>query len=1704
MKKRRQISFFLLAIFIVSGVAIVGWFNFFNKKVSAAWFDDNWGYRQTVAVTNSGSAQTDFQISITLDTATLVTAGKMQSDCDDLRVTDSVGDVLPIFIEKAPTANTCNQSATVIWTKLASIPTTETTVYVYYGNPTAVNAQNGAAVFEFFDDGSNINNWTQAGTVSQDGTTGSAAPSYKINGTNGSYIYKDVSLTTSRAVDYDIYESNFNLSDFFYLVDSSGAGQHMRVETRSCCSSGPAAASSWTSWSIPAGGTYVSALTWHKASIVIGATTASMTIDGSAQGSAYTFTNNGGYIGLIGDAANAAYYSWFDNIRVRKSATTAPSAGTPASEEKSNGPIGAWRFDEGQGTAANDSSQNGNLGTLSGTTKPTWQSEDLCTSGRCLFFDGSTSYVDLGTGTTLNTTTGNLTLAAWIRTTQTTEGHIISRGSGGTTNALAFRIGSNAPGQLDCRVSTATQALSRRTVNDGKWHYVVCSVNRTGMANLYVDGVIEASVDVSGVSGNSITDSNWGVGVENLASKAHYFSGFIDEVKIYKYARSAAQVKLDYLNSAINKGAGATLGSNISNLNGSLSNGLVGYWKLNESSSTRADSSGNGYTLSDWNTVTASQGKFGNAGQFTRANSESLYVADNANLSVTGDYTISGWFYQDSATTGDRCIICKGDVINNKREFYVIRATNGTLSFYLATDGSTMTNVNSSEFSNTASAWNFVVAWYDSKAKTINIQVNGGKVDSVAFSATPYETDSQFMIGGGGNTAGTALSFFDGRIDDVRIYKRVLSNSERQALYNFAPGPDAYWPMEESQGTRTDIVGGLALSVAAGNVYSKPGKFGKGAYFPNTAGDYLSKTDDATLSMGNMDFTVEAWVYFDNKGDHRSFISKGTANTTVGLEYYLMYDVTADRFSWKISNGTTATTVNDTALGSPTAGTWYHVAGWYDSTNDLSGLTINGSFTTTASNTTGSQDTAGSFYVGAVPTGASHHGGVIDEVRVYRYLRSPKQIVADMNGGHPAPGSPVGSQLGYWKFDEGQGTTAYDSGISPNNGVLEGMSSPASVGISGWNPHGKFNKALSFDGSNDDVNFGDLSYTESASTLTWSFWVNPRTLATQKCLWCKYNNAATQRSWAIGTDAVDSSILRVTLPTITTEADGTTMAQTPTGTLVNGVWKHVSVVYDGTQIGNANRLKIYVNGVLQNLAYTGTIPASTLATTSNAVAGESSDGSRNYTGNLDEMKIYGGALTQSEVLVDYNRGKATSLGSLGVSTSDGKTASNSASAAYCVPGDTSSCNAPVLEFFLEARQGTSALDSSGNANTGTINGNPLWGVGKIGSGLILDGTGDYINSVHNGMNKDMGTVTMWVKDAFASSDTSAERFYFDSDGTHHAFYKSTLANRVEMYIDGRSIAYKAVWGANEWHHLAFVWNKTGNVQIVYFDGKPAEVIPGAGTWGSTALGTNIYFGADNSPGGRAFNGTMDQMRVYDYVLTAAQIAYEYNRGLPQSHWKFDECSGSTAQDSVGTVSGTLSGTVGDCITTAGGRYDGRNGRYNYGLSIAAASEVSNVSSAVSYPFSVPVNNNVSWGGWFKPTNFTGSPVLIDKGNTFKLSTDTSGNAICAIYTSGAYTPTTASGTTLSTSDWNHVLCTYDGINIKTYINGKLSASVNNTGGIPVGSSNLVLGQTTGGANQYTGLADDIKIWSYPLTSYQTLIEFNQGSAVRFGPSQGTP
>ena len=121
---------------------------------------NGWAYRSPVVVGNTNAtAYNFFEIKDTINTQALIAAGKMKADGGDLRFTDSLCNPLPYWIESG-----INTATTIVWFRVYNVPASASrTVFMYYGNPSAVTTGNPKSVFKFFEgfDGSGLEQFAQ-------------------------------------------------------------------------------------------------------------------------------------------------------------------------------------------------------------------------------------------------------------------------------------------------------------------------------------------------------------------------------------------------------------------------------------------------------------------------------------------------------------------------------------------------------------------------------------------------------------------------------------------------------------------------------------------------------------------------------------------------------------------------------------------------------------------------------------------------------------------------------------------------------------------------------------------------------------------------------------------------------------------------------------------------------------------------------------------------------------------------------------------------------------------------------------------------------------------------------------------------------------------------------------------------------------------------------------------------------------------------------------------------------------------------------------------------------------------------------------------------------------------------------------------------------------------------------------------------------
>ncbi|KKU24383.1 MAG: hypothetical protein UX88_C0006G0018, partial [Candidatus Woesebacteria bacterium GW2011_GWC2_47_16] len=946
--------------------------------------------------------------------------------------------------------------------------------------------------------------------------------------------------------------------------------------------------------------------------------------------------------------------------------------------------------------------------------------------------------------------------------------------------------------------------------------------------------------------------------------------------------------------------------------------------------------------------------------------------------------------------------------------------------------------------------------------------------------------------------------YFNGSIDEVRIYNRALSPKEVRDLYNWAPGPTAYWNFDEKTGTNLyDRSGNGNNSTAfTGSPAWVSGKYGGALDFNGTTGNVTVPV------INSKSITVEGWFYRDVLDTTNADAIFGgwywVSDGQLRQGYDLRFFINQSTLNWIVET-TNGSTVSEVAVTSSAlnTGVWYHAAGTYDSTSGKSYLYINGvlsgSATGTAGNTIVPQTQYTDMRIGYSRVNNGYFDGKIDDVRIYNYPRTQKQIVEDMNASHSAPGSPVGSAVGYWKFDEGYGSTTYDSSVNPLNGTLSigATGSQTTVAQARTNGNaGKFNKGISFDGTDDQLNMGYNSKLNLPNDFTLSFWVYNRkasgTTEPKLLLYHEVYLTSGFRVWINNNNYFQ----------FMTNQSGGNISITSSAPLNQGQWYHLAVTYSGTTA------TLYINGKANNSG-TGTYVASG----ANYYLAGMGDSRYYYDAIVDEVKIYNSALTEDEVKLDYNHGGALVMGA--TSTDSSGNPDNSSAREYCIPGDTTSCSAPVAEWKMDEKTGTNAYDTSGNGNTAVLapgSNQPTWSTGKIGSSLSFDG-GDYTTITNNSTLQPTSAITVeaWVKmNSFTDSWLiSNQKSTYDANFGYE-LREDTPTNgflfRVGNGTTSSSRASATGLSTGVWYHVVGVFD--GSNTFIYLNGVGSTGGALTGPIDYTGVASSMYIGQRSDNAFRT-NGYIDNVRIFNYARTPAQIAWDYNRGGPVGWWKMDECQGTTANDSsgngnTGTITEPGLGSnvgVGTCTGSSGTMWkDGATGKFNSSLEFDGTDDRVSIPTSVSLP-------KITVSAWIKTSTSTEQYITERSNSSYYFATGGAAAGKVCFYLAGASPSWLCSSNRVDDGSWHHVVGTYDGTNKIVYVDGKNVASIGGSGDISSGGSNAInIGvRNNAGSyvNYFNGQIDDVKIYNYGMTPTQIKTLYNDG-AVRFGPATGSP
>lgn len=226
-----------------------------------------------------------------------------------------------------------------------------------------------------------------------------------------------------------------------------------------------------------------------------------------------------------------------------------------------------------------------------------------------------------------------------------------------------------------------------------------------------------------------------------------------------------------------------------------LTDNLVSYWKLDETSGTRSDSHGSN-NLSDNNTVTYGTGKINNAASFTATNSEYLNIADasQTGLDFTSDFSVSAWIYlaSDFSANGGAVFYKWGASQAAYGLVYTDIGGTNTIRFNGYTTGSG-SNI-SFDWTQTlnTSQWYHLVFRYDASGHpsgtgTCEVYLDGSSLGTVTHNTYTgsSNTTGAFSI----SSLGSGIQWYwDGKIDEFGIWSKWLANDEIASLYNSGSG----------------------------------------------------------------------------------------------------------------------------------------------------------------------------------------------------------------------------------------------------------------------------------------------------------------------------------------------------------------------------------------------------------------------------------------------------------------------------------------------------------------------------------------------------------------------------------------------------------------------------------------------------------------------------------------------------------------------------------------------------------------------------------------------------------------------------------------------------------------------------------------------------------------------------------------------------
>ena len=628
------------------------------------------------------------------------------------------------------------------------------------------------------------------------------------------------------------------------------------------------------------------------------------------------------------------------------------------------------------------------------------------------------------------------------------------------------------------------------------------------------------------------------------------------------------------------------------------------------------DVSGN-YNGTETN-ITYNTGKYGGGAVFNGSNSK-IDLGNNTSNN-TSTISVSLWF-KTAGHSNTAALINNGGSNSGETGYYLGLNSNGTIKFEAGT-GTVNGSVNYAD-----SQWHQIVLTLNSGA--YNIYVDGNTTPVITGSGAFTTTATRPTWIGQFSYTPAAMEFFDGLIDQVRIYDTALSGTDSSNIYNnevqalSGGGNAAESSLTLNEGVAYDVTvgaGGASATIGSSSIFNTITSSGGGRGGGNSGGynggnggsgggggggSYSSSGGNGTIAQGYAGGTSGA------SGGGTSYPGGGGGGAAaVGASPTNSGSNGGNGGAGLSVNILNSTNASASYIGQVSGSNVYYAGGGggstYQGTAGNGGVGGGGNGDRSDDGTAANNGTANTGGGGA-GTNATGGSGVV----ILRYptanvssftttgtLNTPSTTDTLANNNYPV------TNVAYYKLDG-------DAADSSGNGYTGTASNVT------WQ-NGRFNQAGAFNGSTSIINLSTYSAISQQNNFSLSFWLKPNGFAASSAIvkfYSSYRNyVELGLNGILGFNATGSQV------------------NTPSGSITDGVWQHVAITKSST-----DGTVIYVNNVAVVTSSSDTGNASDFSSYSytNYLGGW--DGSSyGFPGDLDQVRIFSSALSASNVTDLYN------------------------------------------------------------------------------------------------------------------------------------------------------------------------------------------------------------------------------------------------------------------------------------------------------------------------------------------------------------------------------------------------------------------------------------------------------------------------------------